>query len=64
MQQRVIEILLPMTLSRDQQHPVHLEQGTLLKVLLMTPQSILVANDDYFNFVLAIKDENKYWRYF
>lgn len=64
MQQRVIEILLPMTLGRRQQHPIHLEQGTLLKVLLVTPRSLLVANDEYFNFVLAVSDENKYWRYF
>jgi hypothetical protein len=64
MQHRIIETLLPMTLGRNQQQPIHLEQGTLLKVLLITPHSLLVANDQYFNFVLAVNDEDKYWRYF
>jgi TusA-related sulfurtransferase len=64
MQQRVIEILLPMTLGRTQQQPIQLEQGTLLKVILTTPSSILVADDAQFNFVLATSDEDKYWRYF
>jgi hypothetical protein len=64
MQKRVIEILLPMTLGRDQQQPIQLEQGSLLKVELSTPYSILVANDQQFHLVLAMKDEDKYWRYF
>ena len=48
--------------SADAYAPIEFEQGTILKVLLVNPNSYLVTVDDEFNFTVALEDENKVWR--
>ena len=48
--------------SADAYAPIEFEQGTILKVLLVNPNSYLVTVDDEFNFTIALEDENKVWR--
>jgi len=52
----------PVTLEKENCHPIIFEAGTVLKVLMQTPTSLLVSNDDDFNFTIPLKDENDVWR--
>ncbi|MEQ1176263.1 hypothetical protein ABLU22_15250 [Acinetobacter lwoffii] len=58
----VIELLKPVTLQKENCDPIIFEAGTVLKVVMQTPTSLLVSNDDDFNFTIPLKDENEVWR--
>jgi len=62
MESSVIELLKPVTLEKENCHPIIFEAGTVLKVVMQTPTSLLVSNDDDFNFTIPLKDENDVWR--
>lgn len=57
-----IELLEPIVLRKENCAPIEFEQGTILKVLLVNPNSYLVTVDDEFNFTVSLEDENKAWR--
>lgn len=62
MESSVIELLKPITLEKADCDPLVFEAGTVLKVVMHTPTSLLVSNDDAFNFTVSLKDENDVWR--
>ena len=51
-----------MTLQKENCDPIIFEAGTVLKVVMQTPTSLLVSNDDDFNFTIPLKDKNEVWR--
>ena len=59
MESSVIELLKPLTLEKENCTPIIFEAGTVLKVVMQTPTSLLVSNDDDFNFTIPLKDENE-----
>jgi len=62
MESSVIELLKPITLEKENCAPIFFEEGTVLKVVMQTPTSLLVTTDNQFNFTVALKDENEIWR--
>ena len=62
MESSVIELLKPVVLEKENCSPIIFEAGTVLKVVMQTPTSLLVSNDDDFNFTIPLKDENEVWR--
>lgn len=62
MESSVIELLKPITLEKENCAPIIFEEGTVLKVVMQTPTSLLVTTDNQFNFTVALKDENEIWR--
>ena len=62
MESSVIELLKPVTLQKENCDPIIFEAGTVLKVVMQTPTSLLVSNDDDFNFTIPLKDKNEVWR--
>ncbi|MFV5492277.1 hypothetical protein [Acinetobacter sp. ASP199] len=62
MESSVIELLKPITLEKENCTPIIYEEGTVLKVVMQTPTSLLVTTDNQFNFTVALKDENEIWR--
>ncbi|MFW1754727.1 hypothetical protein GFH30_03425 [Acinetobacter wanghuae] len=62
MESSVIELLKPITLEKENCEPLIFEAGTVLKVVMHTPTSLLVSTDDSFNFTVSLKDENDVWR--
>ena len=62
MESSVIELLKPVTLQKENSDPIIFEAGTVLKVVMQTPTSLLVSNDDDFNFTIPLKDKNEVWR--
>ncbi|ATO18384.1 hypothetical protein BS636_01195 [Acinetobacter sp. LoGeW2-3] len=62
MESSVIELLKPITLEKENCAPIIYEEGTVLKVVMQTPTSLLVTTDNQFNFTVALKDENEIWR--
>ena len=55
MESSVIELLKPVTLRKENCDPIIFEAGTVLKVVMQTPTSLLVSNDDDFNFTIPLK---------
>ena len=51
MENSVIELLKSVTLEKSNCPPLVFEQGTLLKVVMHTPNGLLVADDSDFNFI-------------
>ncbi|UOH74339.1 hypothetical protein MOW08_11485 [Acinetobacter schindleri] len=62
MESSVIELLKPITLEKENCTPIIYEEGTVLKVVMQTPTSLLVTTDNQFNFTVSLKDENEIWR--
>lgn len=62
MESSVIELLKPIKLEKENCDPMVFEAGTVLKVVMHTPTSLLVSNDNSFNFTVSLKDENDIWR--
>lgn len=62
MESSVIELLKTVTLEKENCEPMVFDAGTVLKVVMQTPTSLLVSSDDSFNFTVALKDENDVWR--
>jgi len=62
MESSVIELLKPITLEKENCTPIIYEEGTVLKVVMQTPTSLLVTTDNQFNVTVALKDENTIWR--
>ena len=62
MESSVIELLKPVTLQKENCDPIIFEAGTVLKVVMQTPTSLLVSNDDDINITIPVKDENEVWR--
>ena len=62
MENSVIELLKSVTLEKSNCPPLVFEQGTLIKVVMHTPNGLLVADDSDFNFIISAQDENKVWR--
>ncbi|MFH7804928.1 hypothetical protein LIS44_11420 [Acinetobacter haemolyticus] len=62
MENLIIELLKPVTLEKENCSPLVFEQGTILKVIMQTPTSLLVSDDTDFNFTVSLQDENKVWR--
>ena len=62
MESSVIELLKPITLEKENCTPIIFEEGTVLKVVMQTPTSLLVTTDNQFNFTVALKDENEIWK--
>ena len=62
MENLIIELLKPVTLEKENCNPLVFEQGTILKVIMQTPTSLLVSDDTDFNFTVSLQDENKVWR--
>lgn len=58
----VIELLKPIVLYKDYCEPKYFNTGTLLRVLLKAPRSLLVADDQAFNFTVSLDDENIVWK--
>ena len=62
MESFVIELIKPITLEKEN-HPAKVfEEGTILKVLLKTPNSLLVSDDAKFSFTVDLNDEDIIWR--
>lgn len=62
MESSVIELLKPITLEKENCEPMIFDAGTVLKVVMQTPTSLLVSTDDSFNFTVALKDRDDVWR--
>lgn len=62
MESSVIELLKPITLEKENCEPMVFDAGTVLKVVMQTPTSLLVSTDEAFNFTVSLKDENDVWR--
>ncbi|GAA5187824.1 hypothetical protein GCM10023345_27390 [Acinetobacter kookii] len=62
MEKLIIELLKPVTLEKENCNPLVFEQGTILKVVMQTPTSLLVSDDSNFNFTVSLRDENTVWR--
>lgn len=62
MDHAVIELIEPLILHKEQCEPKKIDAGTLLKVLFSSSKSLLVADDQAFNFTLSIDDENIIWK--
>lgn len=62
MESSVIELLKPITLEKADCPPLVFEQGTVLKVVMQTPTSLLVTTDNQFNFTVSLKDQNEIWK--
>ena len=62
MEKIIIELLKPITLKKENCHPLIFEEGTILRVLMHTPKGLLVCDDSNFNFTVSLNDKNKVWR--
>jgi hypothetical protein len=62
MENLVIELLKPVTLKKENCNPMIFESGTVLKVIMHTPEGLLVSDDSNFNFTISMKDQNTIWR--
>ncbi|WP_180108932.1 MULTISPECIES: hypothetical protein [unclassified Acinetobacter] len=62
MESAIVELLKPITLNKENCSPLVFETGTVLKVIMQTPEGLLVSNDDKFNFTISLKDKNEVWR--
>ncbi|WP_180077334.1 MULTISPECIES: hypothetical protein [unclassified Acinetobacter] len=62
MESAIVELLKPITLNKENCSPLFFETGTVLKVIMQTPEGLLVSNDDKFNFMISFKDKNDVWR--
>ncbi|MGE8571057.1 MAG: hypothetical protein ACN6NW_03350 [Acinetobacter amyesii] len=62
MENAIVELLKPITLNKENCSPLVFETGTVLKVIMQTPEGLLVSNDDKFNFMISFKDKNDVWR--
>ncbi|WP_180110664.1 MULTISPECIES: hypothetical protein [unclassified Acinetobacter] len=62
MESAIVELLKPITLNKENCSPLVFETGTVLKVIMKTPEGLLVSNDDKFNFMISLKDKNEVWR--
>ncbi len=62
MENLIVELLKPITLNKENCAPLVFESGTVLKVIMQTPEGFLVSHDDKFNFMISLKDQNTVWR--
>ncbi|MHA3893344.1 hypothetical protein [Acinetobacter sp. GXMZU3951] len=62
MESFVIELIQPVTLEKDDHVPKVFDEGTVLKVLMKTPTSLLVRDDHKFSFTVDLNDEDVTWR--
>lgn len=62
MENAIVELLKPVTLNKENCSPLVFESGTVLKVVMQTPEGLLVSNDNNFNFMISLKDKNDIWR--
>ena len=62
METLVIELIKPLTLTKEDFPPINFEEGTVLKVLMKTPTGYLVTADSRFNFTVSFDDENQVWQ--
>mgnify|MGYP003583866068 FL=1 len=62
MEKLIVELLQPITLRKENCSPLVFESGTVLKVVMHTPEGLLVSNDDNFNFMISLKDQDTIWR--
>lgn len=46
MEKLIVELLQPITLRKENCSPLVFESGTVLKVVMHTPEGLLVNNDD------------------
>ncbi|MPW43785.1 hypothetical protein [Acinetobacter guerrae] len=58
---KAIELIETITLHKDNFEPKIFEKGTVLKVIMPTPTSLLVSDDDGFSFTVALDQEDKTW---
>ncbi|MDM1246352.1 hypothetical protein ACFODO_05575 [Acinetobacter sichuanensis] len=58
----IVELIQPVTLTKDQLQPITIEAGILLKVLMVNPSSYLVADESGFSFLLQFSNENIQWK--
>lgn len=61
MESFVIELIKPITLEKENHTTKVFEEGTILKVLLKTPNSLLVSDDSKFSFTVDLDGENIIW---
>ena len=61
---KAIELIETVTLHKENFDPKVFDKGTILKVIMPTPTSLLVADDQGFSFTVAFDQENKVWRKF
>ena len=62
METLVLELIKPLTLTKEDFPPINFEEGTVLKVLMKTPTGYLVTADSRFNFTVSFDDENQVWQ--
>ncbi|RKG34561.1 hypothetical protein [Acinetobacter tianfuensis] len=62
MERPIVELLKPVTLRKENCTPKIFETGTVLKVIMQTPEGLLVSDDSNFNFTISLKDQNSVWR--
>jgi len=62
MESFVIELIKPITLEKENFAPKVFEEGTVLKVLLKTPNSLLRSDDAKFSFTIDLSAEDVTWR--
>jgi len=62
MENLIVELLKPVTLRKENCTPMIFETGTVLKVVMQTPDGLLVSDDSNFNFTILLKDQNSIWR--
>ena len=54
METLVLELIKPLTLTKEDFPPINFEEGTVLKVLMKTPTGYLVTADSRFNFTNVV----------
>ena len=58
---KAIELIGTITLHKENFTPKVFEKGTVLKVMMPTPTSLLVSDDEGFSFTIALDQEGKTW---
>ena len=58
----LVELLEVVSLEKENFPTIEYEVGTVLKVVLTSPKTILVSTEPNVNFTLQLADENKVWR--
>lgn len=58
----IIELLQPVTLTKENLRPITIEAGILLKVLMVNPSSYLVGDESGTSFLINFDEENLQWK--
>ncbi|MCJ8146817.1 hypothetical protein MKI79_07875 [Acinetobacter sp. A3.8] len=60
---QVIVLKDALTLSKEGYEDIHYEEGTLLKVVMISNDHVVVQDDNNQTFILKFDDQHKLWEY-